>query len=231
VRQQSSATAEGNGYSITVEAVAEVVEGGVNKTVWRLIDPVDGSTFAEGVEEGSLPSRRILDEIYWLSLVEALERWDTLIIEAQPGARIEGIGKEAIIIDGTGSVKILVEQPKIYRWRAVWQEWRTGAASSPSERQRPAKDHFLPIYRWAVEAAYVCVYPRTQLYRSLVWMMFARFGFANALGHRFAAEEDEIFSSAYGGRLRPAGSLLLHGMTTNADIISRWNWRCARPSK
>lgn len=195
-----------NGHIITVEVTAEVLADGV-KAAWRLIDPVDGSIFAEGVEESSVPSARILDETYWISLVEALERWDTLIIEAEPGTRIEGFGDDPVYIDSSGTAMILVEQPKIYRWLATRNGMisMTGILSLPN-RNVPLKIALQPLNRWAIEAALrLAFFPELRAYYSLVQdKLFVRFGFSQSLwAFRFAEEEDELFTSAYGGRFDP----------------------------
>jgi hypothetical protein len=197
---------ETTGNLITVVVSAKVVADGV-KTDWRIIDPVDGSVFAKGIEEGSVPSQRILDEIYWINLVEALERWDMLTIEAEPGTRIEGIGSESILIGESGQVKLLVEQPKIYRWKAIksGMATKTGILALPNG-DTPLKITLQPLHLWAVEAALrLAFFPELRLYRGLVEdRLFVRMGFAQSLwAFRFAAEEDELFRSAYGGRFEP----------------------------
>jgi hypothetical protein len=194
------------GNLITVDVSAKTV-GAKVKTEWRIIDPVDGSVFASGSEEGPSPSPRVLDELQWIPLVEALEKWDMLRIQALPGTEIEGIGSEKILIDESGEAEILVKMPEIYRWKArkSGMETRSGILSLPNGNT-PLRIEMDPLKLWAVEAAVrIVLYPELRLYRGLAQdRLFVRTGFTQSLwAYKLGSNKEELLVSAYGGRFEP----------------------------
>lgn len=194
------------GNLITVEVSAKTV-GATVKTEWRIIDPVDGSVFASGSEEGPSPSPRVLDELQWIRLVEALEKWDMLRIQAPPGTEIEGIGSEKIHIDESGEAKVLVKMPEIYRWKArkSGMETRSGILSLPNGNT-PLRIEMDPLKLWAVETAVrIAFYPELRFYRGLAQdRLFVRAGFAQSLwAFKLGSNREELLVSAYGGRFEP----------------------------
>lgn len=194
------------GNLITVEVSAKTV-GATVKTEWRIIDPVDGSVFASGSEEGPSPSPRVLDELQWIRLVEALEKWDMLRIQALPGTEIEGIGREKILVDESGEAKVLVKMPEIYRWKArkSGMETRRGILSLPNGNT-PLRIEMDPLKLWAVETAVrIAFYPELRVYRGLAQdRLFVRAGFAQSLwAFKLGSNREELLVSAYGGRFEP----------------------------
>ncbi len=191
--------------ALAVRVVTSLTPGRDAVSRWSVLDPLTWEALASGAVEGPPPTDRELAEYWWIPVVEAAENAlprvkKTLVrIEGPPGAVLEGLSQETLVIPDIGYIDIPLRVPGTYPWRAAAPgSYPKRGYFGALEQGQTLSLSLSPLRRWSLETSLVMLqFPdfwATWRFREDTF--FVRFGLSQYLfGVYLPPEDDEGRSS------------------------------------